>query len=323
MSPFAEYSNRKSGSRNRQRSILGIALASFSAGMALLLVTGPALEPIELDSVALADPAYNHGSLTFEDPDRDGLPSALEFILGTDSLVFDSDGDGFDDGLETAVGTDPLIENASIPDRSNLKVEFFPIPDNRVGILFLCYGRHGIGVIQRFRVLAGRGETYENQTSELFERGVRLASANPTVASIALTTPLESIGRRLNVIAEYVEDGRLVSETRAIGVHANEVFIQDFFESAPGEMTGRYHLLGNRPWVLVPGIGSNWGPATNGSGGGTSFLDDHVFTERIIRVRHKGLILDTVVENRCDPDPGERCPTDLSTVGEVRTGPSR
>jgi len=169
---------------------------------------------------ALADPAYNHGSLTFEDPDHDGLPSALEFILGSDPTLYDTDGDGFDDGLETAVGTDPLIPDESIPDQSDLRIEFFPIPDNRVGILFLCHGRHGMDVIHRFRVLAGRGTVYASHTNELARRGVRLPSANPKIASIAMTTRLDAIGERLNVIAEFVEDGRLVSVTRAIGVHA-------------------------------------------------------------------------------------------------------
>jgi hypothetical protein len=42
------------------------------------------------------------------DSDRDGLPDALEAILGTNPNNRDSDGDGVEDGVEVAIGSNPL-----------------------------------------------------------------------------------------------------------------------------------------------------------------------------------------------------------------------
>jgi len=42
------------------------------------------------------------------DPDGDGMPDALEELIGTNPAIFDTDGDGFSDGVEYSYGTDPL-----------------------------------------------------------------------------------------------------------------------------------------------------------------------------------------------------------------------
>jgi hypothetical protein len=49
------------------------------------------------------------------DADGDGLPAALESILGTNANLFDSDDDGYSDGVEYNFGTDPRSQ-ASVPD---------------------------------------------------------------------------------------------------------------------------------------------------------------------------------------------------------------
>jgi hypothetical protein len=58
------------------------------------------------------------------DPDGDGLPEALETLLGTNPGKFDTDEDGFSDGVEYAYGTNPVLKTSS-PDLTNLpRAEF-------------------------------------------------------------------------------------------------------------------------------------------------------------------------------------------------------
>lgn len=286
------------------------------------------------NAVFVADPVIagdqRTSTLTYEDPDHDGLPTSLEFVLGTDPLSFDTDGDGFDDGLEVTVSSDALNHDDIIDGDSAVQVHFFPLIDNHLGILVTAYGHEGIRAFERFRILSGRGGNYTNHTRTFHDGGQRLESENRLIESLAVSIPLADVGQRLNVIAEFLEYGELRSVTRAFGHFNGDIFIQNFTEDADGFLWGKYNVLGRRPYLLVPGIGSNWGimPVEGGDGsgggrGGTEYLADHVFTEKVMRYRSRGVIIDTVIENRCAEEPDEQCPLALNTVGEIRIGPSR
>jgi hypothetical protein len=60
------------------------------------------------------------------DVDRDGLPDALESLLGTNPNSKDSDGDGIEDGVEVGIGTNP---NSNTSPGSNTDSDNDLIPD--------------------------------------------------------------------------------------------------------------------------------------------------------------------------------------------------
>jgi hypothetical protein len=79
--------------------------ATFSAlGETQFLFTVPLIN-VDKEFFRIASPFLMGTAL---DPDGDGLPEALEVLLGTNPEVFDSGDDGFSDGAEYAYGTDPV-----------------------------------------------------------------------------------------------------------------------------------------------------------------------------------------------------------------------
>jgi len=300
------------------------ALLTAALGAAFLFLSASSFVP---DTVS-ADPNSGHRArgYTVEDPDGDGLPSTLEFLLGCDEFDPDSDGDSYDDALEATLGTDPLVPDTAIELRSGVGVHFLPVADNHLGVLVTIYAQHGFDALERFRIVGGRGTQLLDRTSDLRRRGMSLPTSNDRLESILVVVPVDYIEDRLTVIAEILEFGTLYSVTKAFGHYAGEYFVQRYEDGGDGYLYGRYGFLGPHPYQFVPGIGGQWGGARveiEGSGMGEEFLDDRVFTEQILRVRRRGVIIDTVIGNECEEEPDERCPTSLKTIGEVRIGPAR
>ena len=278
---------------------------------------------------ALADPVTNGGELlSLEDPDRDGLPNGVEYLKRTDPFHPDSDRDGFDDGLEVTAGTDPLDFDESIQEKSKVAIEMFPIAGNRVGILFLTYAYRGFGALDQYRILAGRREELTTRTEDIYDRGTLLQADNARMLSIAMVMDLDDVRDRVTIVAELMDRGFLHSATRAFGFHDGEFYIESYEETPTGLLLGSYSFGQTVEFETVPGLGGEWGNGGSSNdqgraGDGDKYLADRIFTETIVRVRRKGMIVDTVIGNDCIDDPDERCPKTMSTIGEVRMGPSR
>ncbi len=304
------------------------ALTLFTAGA---LLTSAVFGLSDRADASIA-PIDHDRDFSLEDLDNDGLPAKLEALLDTDPLLFDSDGDGYDDGMEVAIGSNPRVYDAMIPLDSSVAVRFFPLPDDTLGVLFITFGARESDRVHRFRVLAGKGSneaevetTYDDRTNAVRRNGTRLPSDNVEVRSVAIGVPLATIGERTNFIAEFHDIGEIRSATATFGHFGGEYFIETYSDGTmPDELVGRYHFLGNLPFYFIPGIGADWGDLPEfAGGGGSDFVDERVFTETIMRVRRVGTIIDTVIDNDCDDDPDERCPTDLNTIGQIRIGPGR
>lgn len=306
---------------------LWISTLCVTSALGLLFATA-----FDAEAEGLA-PIDHDRDFSFVDLDNDGLPAQLEAILDTDPLLFDTDGDGFDDGMEVAIGSNPRIYDAMIPLDSCVAIHFFPLPEDTLGVMFIAFGANDTDRAHQFTVLAGNGTNepgvempYDDRTGFVKRKGTRLTSDNSEIRSVAIAIPLETIGERTNFVAEFYDRGALRSATASFGHFAGEYFIESYADGTHlDEIVGRYHFLGDMPFYFVPGIGGDWGTLPEFAGGGTDsdFLEERVFTETIMRVRRLGTIIDTVIDNDCDDDPDERCPTALNTIGQIRIGPGR
>jgi len=275
--------------------------------------------PMSVANVTEAEPT----GACADDSDLDALPTALERLLGTDPECDDTDADGLADGLELTLGTDPTSADdiGAIEAQGGIAIVLFPLPSQRVGVLFILHSGYDWQGLDSFRVHAGHRAVLENRTAFLMNHGLLFPSSDPRLFSMELALTPGQVGDRLALVAEFTEFGTTYSVSKAFGFFGGEFYVAEYQDWGDGYLYSFYDFSKNLAYTFAA-MGGTW-PMQGGEGEeGGEFLDDFIYMEKVLRIRRNGLVIDTVIDRLCDEDPGYRCPLRKNTVGEIRIGPA-